>query len=537
MRLPSWARGLVPQILALTTFASGAILLFSGSMPLDIIRLKLMQNFVPLPLIEISHFLGSLVGVVLLFLAWGLMQRLDSAYWMTLALLLGGILFSLVNGFNYEEAAILALIFLAILPTQKLFYRKGSLIVHRMTRGWIFLIALVLLSSVYVGIFSFKNIAYSDDLWWRFETSADVSRFLRATMGVAIFVLLFSLAKLIQPSSPKFMISTLQDFQKASGVIKNSSSCRAYLGLLRDKNFLFNKKQNAFIMYRIYAKSWVALGDPVGPKEEWKELVWEFHRLADLYNGWSVFYEIGKEDLPLYLDMGLTLLKIGEEAKVPLASFSYEDPFYREFKNTEKKIEEKGHSFEVIPLNEVPSFLPELKAVSDAWLKNLKTREKGFSLGFYDENYLKKFPIGVVRKEGRVFAFANILEGADKEECSADLVRYVSEGSAKGVMDYLLSHLLLNGKSKGYRWFNLGMAPLSGFESEGGAPLWHRFGAFLCKHGENFYNFRGIRFYKEKFKPVWEPRYLASPGGFALPRVLTDIAALNSRGVKGLFIK
>ncbi|HYU35043.1 MAG TPA: phosphatidylglycerol lysyltransferase domain-containing protein, partial [Thermoanaerobaculia bacterium] len=53
-------------------------------------------------------------------------------------------------------------------------------------------------------------------------------------------------------------------------------------------------------------------------------------------------------------------------------------------------------------------------------------------------------------------------------------------------------------------------------------------------HGEHFYNFQGLREYKEKFDPVWEPRYLACPGGLMLPRVLTDIAALIGGGLRGV---
>jgi phosphatidylglycerol lysyltransferase len=52
----------------------------------------------------------------------------------------------------------------------------------------------------------------------------------------------------------------------------------------------------------------------------------------------------------------------------------------------------------------------------------------------------------------------------------------------------------------------------------------------MFRHGENLYHFRGLRSFKEKFDPVWEPRYLASPGGLALPLVLSQIATLIARG-------
>ncbi len=101
-------------------------------------------------------------------------------------------------------------------------------------------------------------------------------------------------------------------------------------------------------------------------------------------------------------------------------------------------------------------------------------------------------------------------------------------------MDYLFIELFLWGKEKGYQWFNLGTTPLSGLENRSLAPIWNRIGAFIFRHGEHFYNFQGLRQFKEKFSPEWRPKYLASPGGFALPRILLDLAALVSRGTKGI---
>ena len=97
--------------------------------------------------------------------------------------------------------------------------------------------------------------------------------------------------------------------------------------------------------------------------------------------------------------------------------------------------------------------------------------------------------------------------------------------------------LMLWGKEQGYRWFNLGMAPFSGLENRALAPLWNRLGAFVFRYGEHFYNFQGLRQYKEKFDPQWRPRYLASPGGLALPQIFTNLATLISGGMKGVVAK
>ncbi len=81
------------------------------------------------------------------------------------------------------------------------------------------------------------------------------------------------------------------------------------------------------------------------------------------------------------------------------------------------------------------------------------------------------------------------------------------------------------------------MAPLSGFEQSPVASLWNRMGAFIYEHGESLYNFQGLRAYKDKFNPVWEPRYLACPGGLRLPGILADVSALVAGGYRRIFLK
>lgn len=108
-------------------------------------------------------------------------------------------------------------------------------------------------------------------------------------------------------------------------------------------------------------------------------------------------------------------------------------------------------------------------------------------------------------------------------------MRYRPSGPS-GVMDFLFIKLMLWGRTEGYEWFNLGMAPLSGLEIGPLAPLWNRVGTLVFRHGEHFYNFQGLRQYKEKFDPQWEPKYLASPGGLRLPRILANVATLVAGG-------
>ncbi|MFY9269532.1 MAG: bifunctional lysylphosphatidylglycerol flippase/synthetase MprF [Candidatus Manganitrophaceae bacterium] len=531
-----WIPGMVPQVLALTIFIGGTILLFSGATPPAGSRMRWLRDLLPLPLLELSHFLASLVGLSLLFLARGLQRRLDAAYLLASALLGIGIVFSLFKGLDYEEATILAVMLAALLPCRRYFYRRASLITERFTPGWISAISLILLGSAWLATFSSKHLEYSGEPWWRFAFSGDAPRSLRATVGTISAALVFTVIRLLRPAPPEPTLPRGEDLERARSIIVQSPRTAVNLALLGDKTLLFSSSGRAFIMYAIQGQSWVAMGDPVGPKEETDELVWQFRERCDLHGGWPIFYQVGGEWIPLYLDLGLTLLKLGEEARVPLAHFSLEGGERRGFRHTLHQVEREGCSFEVIPPSEVPALLLEMKTISDGWLARKQAREKRFSLGFFNEDYLKRFPAAVVRRKGHLIAFANVWLGAGKEELSIDLMRYSPEAPS-GVMDFLLIKMMGWGQNEGYRWFNLGMAPLSGLETHALAPLWSRVGTWIYRYGEHFYHFQGLREYKEKFDPEWQPKYLASPGGLALPRILVDIASLIAGGSKGIVAK
>ena len=531
-----WSSAVTPHVLAATSFVAGAILLFSGALPAAKGRMAWLADLLPLPAIELSHFLGSLAGTGLLILARGLQRRVDAAYHLTVALLGLGIVLSLLKGLDYEEAIILSVMLLIFLPCHREFYRKSSVISERLTPAWIILITAVLISAGWLGIFSHKHVEYSSQLWWRFAVNADAPRFMRATTGAAAMVLLYAVVRLLSPRPAEPLPTDSETTHAVEDIVRCSPKTYSYLALLGDKSFLLSEGHSCFIMYGIEGRSWIAMGDPVGPKEQWESLLWKYRELCDRHDGWPVFYQIETANLDLYLDLGMTFLKLGEEGRVPLKDFSLEGSSRKALRHACNKVERENCSFSVIPCERVGDVIDQLKQISDAWLEEKNTREKGFSLGFFESAYIKKTQVAVVHKEGSIVAFANIWAGAENEELSVDLMRHLPSAPG-GIMDYLFVELMLWGKQQGYNWFNLGTAPMSGLGDRTLAPLWHKVGTFVFRHGEHFYNFQGLRQYKEKFDPLWEPRYLACPRGLMLPRILANLATLTSGSVKGVVAK
>lgn len=525
-----------PRLLAFLVFACGTVLLFSGSLPMAQERIDWARRLLPLPIVETSHFLGSVVGMTLLLVARGLQRRLEAAYGLAIVMLAAGAGFSLLKGLDVEEALVLLVMLLLLLPARPFFYRKSSLLRQPLDEEQLAAVALVLLGSVWLGMFAHAHVEYAHELWWQFAFDASAPRFLRATVGAAVLLVAFATARLLRPAVPRPKAPTTKDLETAWQIAAASPETYAWLALLGDKMLLFDDQRTAMVMYAVKGQSWVALGDPVGPPDQRVELAWRFREMCDRYETRPVFYQVGRDNLPIYLDMGLTLLKLGEEARVSLSDFSLEGSSRKGLRQTYHRLTREGCSLDIVPVEQVPSLLAEFRGISDAWLTEKNAREKGFSLGRFDEPYLRRFPAAVVRRGGRIVAFANLLEGAGKEELSIDLMRHLPDAS-DGVMEYLFIELMLWGKAHGYHWFNLGMAPLAGLADDALAPIWNRVGVFLFRHGEHFYNFQGLRRFKGKFHPHWRPKYLASPGGLALPRILTDVATLISGGVKGLIGK
>jgi len=535
-RVGSWTPRLVPPVGAAMVFVGGAVLLISGATPAVQDRLLMVTDLMPLPVVEASHILGSMVGLGLLILARGLLRRLDAAWLLSVVLLATGIVASLIKGFDYEEATLLAIFLAVLVPCRPEFYRKAALTDFSFTPGWLLAVTGVVAGSVWLTLFSFRHVEYANNLWWQFAVFDDAPRSLRAEFIVVLGIVALSLTHLLRAAPARPHPATPEEMEKVRAILADQPRSDAAIALLGDKAFLFDDTGTAFLMYGVRGHTWIALGDPVGTPAQQAELIWRFREMVDRQGGRPAFYQVSADVLPCYLDVGMSLLKLGEEARVNLKTFSLEGPANKDLRYIVRRAERDGLSFEVIPRDQVPGIIDELAAISNAWLSLKNVSEKRFSVGFFNPGYLAEFDLGVVRLKGRIVAFANLWQGASGGTASIDLMRYLPDASPF-TMDYLFTKLLLWARESGYETFSLGVAPLSGLNASTLAPLWNRIGALVFKRGESFYNFRGLRQYKQKFSPEWEPRYLACPGGLGTARVLTDATALISGGVRGAIAK
>ena len=292
---------------------------------------------------------------------------------------------------------------------------------------------------------------------------------------------------------------------------------------------VFRFDDRGLCVYRTIGPYFVVFSDPeIAAPEDRDEFLNALFAQAAEIDRRPLFYQISLDWIPPLHDRGYAFFKLGEEAQVRLDKVTLDGHEGKLYRQILRRGERDRLRLRVLAPFEVTAALPTLREISDDWLAAKAQRERQFSIGFFDNEYLVKFPCAIVEDaSGRVLAFANLLRGPRREEMSVDLMRYREESN---VMDFLIVSLLVHAKEQGFRRFNLGMAPLASVGNIRGAHARERLANVLFQHGENWYNFQGLRFYKEKFDPDWVPRYMAYQNAWEWPAAITNVSALVAGG-------
>lgn len=527
---------IAPMLFAILTFISGGVMLVASAIPSFLPRIDYVARLVPETIIDISHLFASAVGTLLLIVSLGLWRKLHNAWVSAILLFPAGAFFTYFKGGDSTSICLMIGLTLCLLSARGAFYKRGK--VRQLPLTPLRLTALIgtLSLATWSGFYAFKNQAYSQELWWNFGLHQDASRFLRAMALVGAIFLIYLIWRLLQPvRAPNTPDSGSDVMQNVRRILEQSNNAvsESNLALMGDKRFLFSASGESFIMYGVKGRNWIALGEPIGLESERRELLLKFHETADLWGAWPCFYSVRSRNLHDFVDMGLSVQKIGEMALVPIKEYDLAGKTKARFRQARNRAMREGVSFKVIQASEHSEEMDRLETISTDWLCHHRGREKGFSLGRFDRKILATQPIAVALKNNEIIAFSNLWSTSDKSELSLDLMRY-TPNSMTGVMDYLLTEVMVWGGAQGYRLFSLGMAPMSGLEAKSFTSPMSRFGRFIYKYGGKFYSFQGLRAFKKKFNPDWEPVYLAAPNQAAMPRALSNLALLSAGGFSGL---
>ncbi len=526
-----WA-GPARFLVALIVVLSGCIMLVSSATPMLAHRMKILQQIIPLPVLETSHLASAVVGLLLLVLARGLAKGYRHAFRTTLGLLVIGAAFNMLKGLDYEEAILLIMTASLLWTHARLFTlpsHAGGTAIAIMTP-----IAVAILTFTAVGFASYSTASYSHSLWLTFAHSAETARFLRALSVLTLSGLIIAIYR-YQRIPHRCIPPSREEVERALTIHQAAGNGTNALMVVNSDKSIHFWEDRGFCLYRTMGANIFVFSDPTVPEGAERSFLNSLLQKAAELDRSLVFYQISSRWIPILHDYGYSFFKLGEEAIVELERFNIQGNKGKAMRNVLNRFRNDGYVFEILAANEIPSHLPELRRVSDAWLRNKRTREKQFSIGFFDDHYLCSFPCAVVRDSaGVAAAFSNILHDLSRREFSVDLMRFTPE-CPNGVMDLLFLKLFEWGKTEGFRTFNLGMAPLATVGEVPQARMQERLANILFQYGEHWYNFRGLRQFKEKYDPEWEPRYLAYPVFWRWPQVLAGVAALIAGGWTNLF--
>ena len=279
----------------------------------------------------------------------------------------------------------------------------------------------------------------------------------------------------------------------------------------------------------------MALGDPVTVNEaSFQRIVAEFLDFCDA-NAWrAAFHQVGPEHLLDYRAAGLVSLKIGEDAIVDLTHWSLSGHAMKPLRARDS-VGWSGRilsiCFHAPPLPD--DLVAELREVSDEWLSLPGRRERGFTLGQWNDAYIRRSPVFTATSStGRIVAFINVVRDGVPGEGTFDLMRHRPD-APNGAMDALLVRLAEHLHDQGRTRMSLGMVPFADVGTGEEDPVLERALRLLVERMERFFSYRGLRLYKEKFHPTWEPRYLVYQSGVALPQIVLAIIQLTERESPG----
>jgi phosphatidylglycerol lysyltransferase len=515
------------RVIAGIVGASGALMLLSVATPGLHDRLLLLERAVPLPLVEVGTLSAAVTGVLLLVLARGLAKGYRAAFRATVIILIVAAISAILKGFDYEEAIVLSVVALLAVAQAPLFDRPSH---GDWLEGRDVGVAFVALVVFMVfGIFAHRVTPTTIDRLSRVGYRFEATRFLRT--GISLAVALGAVALYAVLRVP------IRFKRLPEGVVEHALHLNSEIGTATtplmvangDKAVFFDNDRG-FCLYRTTGPYLVVLSDPVvrnaADRGAFLNALFTFAGEIDRR---PVFHQVSLEWIPPLHDRGYAFFKVGEEGQLPLARVTLDGPAGKIYRQIIRRGERDLVRFRVLAPFEAQRALPQLREISDDWLRARQVRERQFSIGFFDEQYVLHFPVAVVEDAaGRIIAFANLLPGPKREELSIDLMRYRSD--APKVMDFLFVSMFLYGKERGYRRFNLGMAPLASVGALAGAHLRERLANLLFQHGEHWYNFQGLRQFKEKFEPDWVPRYLAYQNAWEWPVAIAHLSALIAGG-------
>ncbi|MGO1812746.1 MAG: bifunctional lysylphosphatidylglycerol flippase/synthetase MprF, partial [Lacticaseibacillus paracasei] len=515
-RLNAYLEGLPVQLIRKAAFGflvvflyfSGIMLLLRGVAPDLAFQNTLYQRLYPYTFLFLDRVTNVIVAFLILGFGRGIASRVKRAYWPTVIVLIVAMVASLREDNHLRFIVFLILVVIALILTRRELTRDRLALSwgNKLIDGAVFGLTFIFYAfAVFYNAPAIHHRHVPDVFLFQSERM-----FFTTLIGVMLAALTVYLIFRYLSAPTKSLADPYDEARLKAVVAKFGGNEVSHLGLMRDKSLHFYQvdgEDRVFFLFKKKADKLIVMGEPVGDETQIPAAIADFMKQADDQDMSLVFYEIN-ESLTMKLhEFGFDFMKFGEEGYVDVTTFTLAGTKRKGERALMHKFEREGYSVELLKPPFDDALLDDLQTVSDSWLDGRS--EKGFSLGFFDRHYLNQAPIAVVRApDGKIVAFATDMPTGNNEVTSIDLMRS-SADAPSGIMDEVFIHLFELAKDRGFKYFNMGMAPLANVGTSSYSFIEEKIAHLVYEYGYRFYGFQGLRSYKNKYVTEWVPKYVA----------------------------
>ena len=502
-------------------------------------RGRLLLHIEPLPELHVFHALAILASLSLLLSAYYLYRRRLRALQLAVALLCALGLFNLLKGLDFEEATGDLVLAALLFAGRRSFYVRHDPLGRRSALLRIPLVAAggFLASLVIVAIAASASLATDlretwDLLLWqqgplRFHEETGRMDLAVGLIGLGALGLIAYL--LFRPLAAPRSLPDAELRSAATDLVRrHGSDTLAYFKLRHDKHYLFSDDRRAFLGYRIESGVLVVSGDPVGEAAAIPNLLAKLAVFAETRGLVIAAIGVSEPLRPLFEQLGLRALYLGDEAIIDTGSFSLEGRPIRKVRQSVTRLEKAGFTAELARLADLDDrTFAELEQVSHLWRRG--SRERGFAMALdalrHDDH--DDTTIVLARdRSGHVRGFLHLVPSYGRPAVSLSVMRRDPD-TPNGLTEFLVAKAVELLREDGVDELSLNFATFARYLHSPRGRL-ERIAGSLARRADAIFQIERLYRFNAKFFPRWEPRYAMYERLAALPR--TALASLWLEG-------
>lgn len=499
-----------------------------------------LEALLPLGLAGAPRYLLLGSGLLLLVLGGGLGRGQTRAWWGAFVTLLATLVLQLELGITKIEA-LFALVFLMLMAAWKEEFRASAagaarrvrartllgLVVAVPVAAWVSVLALRKNFDAFPGVLASMEDVLRRLFFLTPERLTPAERqvdWLLDAIPLVFWIGLLLLALRALRSARAPAARPMEKDLVRELVLEYGRTSTAFMGTWPGNAHFFGPGDGCVISYRVQLGVAVMLGDPVGYPSLRAATLEAFGHFC-LQQGWTpAALAASAPARPLYADAGYQLLQIGEEAVLPLEGLEFKGKHWGNMRTAINRAEREGVRFLLLEGGRVP---PELEAqlfeISRAWQSSQRLPAMEFTLGRTEDVRDPAVEVALaVDAGGRVQAFVDWLPLPAERGWVIDLMRRRPD-CMSGSMEYVIGMSLLAFQQRGDRTASLATAPLADLDREDERSLLPQVLGAIFTSFETYYDFKSLFDFKDRFKPRWEPVYLAYRDPAELPAVAAAI--------------